>query len=167
MFGLVVTDSYPDGLPIPNDDAALSESMRAMAATRCFALWTGSEGFGAWSFISPPTVRVCSGSSGSCSSSATAAYSEPSSPREGMATLPGRSCGSRGSLENLSTSSGAGWLDLGCLGKPSFKGEGANRSSEIFRSRWRVGRGGILGGALASLPPLSWVFEGRRGTVGG
>ncbi len=80
------------GLPMPNE-AALSLSVRVTAWTRCFALEAGSEGFGARSLRSSPTVRVCSGLllREELSSSATPAYSMPSCPIEGRSTEVERS----------------------------------------------------------------------------
>ncbi len=81
------------GLPMPKL-AALSLSVRVTVATRCLRFWAVSEGLGANSLISSPTVRVCSGdvlaAREELRSSATAAYSLPSSPTEGMSTEPER-----------------------------------------------------------------------------
>lgn len=91
--------------------------MRVTACTLALALEFGSEGLGACSLRSLPTLRVSVGlvlwPSGAFPTSKSS-YSMPSSPREGIVTLGGR-CGR--SLETVR-------LRLAPLGG-SFKGDGA------------------------------------------
>jgi hypothetical protein len=159
---------YP-GFPMPNE-AALSESVRVTVLSRSLALDAGRDGFGAWSFRSSATERVCSAESvlSPCSSEVIRLYSKPSSPTEGIGTL---SLWSRDSWEPpLLPVPNSPVRDLTGGMTPSVKGDCANRSGlgDFERSRRLLaGRGGITGEEdVGARNSLAGLLDGRGGTTG-